>query len=295
MQQTDYGPFPYSPINRRAKWKWPNGARLALWVIPNIEYFSLKTPLAGQSWEKASELKSPTVRPWGQRDYGNRVGIFRLMEVMDKHGIRGTAATNADICDHHPQIIEDAVKLGWEFMGHNKTNTTRLYNIPPEQEHELIRHCTERLHRATGKRPVGWLGSALAETWNTLDYLAAEGYRYVCDWVNDDQPYKMNINGKQLVYLPYSFEINDSGQIHHRYATADEFAKWMRDTFDVLYREGGDSARVMAVCLHPYIIGMPNRIGALDSALQYICGHDGVWKATGSEIVDAYLTAKAEI
>lgn len=126
MQPMDYGPFPYVPINRRAKWNWPNGARLAVWVIPNLEFFSLKTPLAGHPWEKAHEYKAPTVRAWGQRDYGNRVGVFRMMDVLAKHGIRATATTNTDICDHHPQIIEDAVKLGWEFMG---TIASRLERI----------------------------------------------------------------------------------------------------------------------------------------------------------------------
>ena len=186
MQPGDYGPFPYVPINRRPKWHWPNGARLAVWVIPNLEFFSLNTPLAGHPFERAHEYKAPTVRAWGQRDYGNRVGVFRMMDVLTKHGIRATATTNADMCDHHPEIIEDAVKLGWEFMGHNKTNSTRLSALEPQQERELIRYCTQRLTDATGKRPSGWLGSALAETWHTLDYLAEENYLYVSDWVNDE-------------------------------------------------------------------------------------------------------------
>jgi len=295
MQQQDYGPFPYSAINRRPKWMWPNGARLALWVVPNLEWFSLKTPIASHPWEKAKEQQTPGVRQWGQRDYGNRVGVFRMMEVLDRHGIRATATTNADICDHHPEIIEDAVKLGWEFMGHNRTNTTRLNAVPVEEEHALIRYCTEKLTRATGRKPLGWLGSGLTETWNTLDYLAAEGYKYVSDWVNDDQPYKMSVNGKQLVYMPYSYEINDSAQAANRFATGDEFGKMMRDAFDVLYREGASSARVMAICLHPFIIGQPARSAPFDAALEYICGHEGIWKATGDEIVDAYLQVNPSV
>lgn len=145
MQPADSGPFPYIPINRRAKWKWPNGARLALWVIPNLEWFSLKAPLAGHPWEKASEQKAPSVRQWGQYDYGNRVAVFRVMDVLSKYGIRATAATNADICDHHPEIIEDGLRLGWEFMGHNKTNIQRLSAVPAEQERALIHHCTQKL------------------------------------------------------------------------------------------------------------------------------------------------------
>jgi allantoinase len=295
MQPDDYGPFPYVPINRRPKWKWPNGARVALWVAPNLEFFPLKVPLAGQPWQKSSEQKAPTVRAWGQRDYGNRIGIFRIMDVLSKYGIRATASLNADLCDHHPQIVEDAVRLGWEFMGHNRTNATWLNAIPPEEERELIRYCTERLRQATGRKPAGWLSSGIVETWNTLDHLAAEGYLYVTDWVNDDQPYRMSVNGKQIVYLPYSYEINDNAQILQRHASSDDFELMIKRTFDVLYREGQESARVMAICLHPFLTGVPHRIGGLDSALKYICAHEDVWLATGEEIVRAYLASGAAI
>ena len=292
MQPSDYGPFPYTPINRRPKLKWPNGARVALWVIPNIEFFSLNRPHPGHPWEKASG-DAPTVRAWGQRDYGNRIGIFRIMDVLTKHGIRATATVNSDICDHHPQIIEDAVKLGWEFMGHNKTNSERLTGMGLEQERALIKSSLAKLEQATGRKPTGWLGSALAETWNTLDILAEEGCSYVSDWVNDDQPYLMNTKPRQLVYLPYSYELNDSPQVYYRDHTAEQFESMIKRQFDVLYEEGAQSGRVMAICLHPFLIGVPHRIRALDSALQYIGSHAGVWKATGQEIVDAYLKSGA--
>ena len=295
MKPAEYGPFPYVPINRRAQWKWPNGAQLAVWVIPNVEFFPLTAPLAGHPFEKAHDYQAPTVRAWGQRDYGNRVGIFRLMDVLSKYGIRATATTNADICDHHPQIIEDAVKLGWEFMGHNRSNNVRLTAVPSEQEKELIHYCIEKLHQATGRKPVGWLGAALAETWNTLDYLIDEGCLYVSDWVNDDQPYRMQVSGREIVYLPYSYEVNDSNQVNYRFSSIDEFELIIRRTFDVLYREGAHSARVMAICLHPFMIGVPHRIGGLDSALKYICSHQDVWFATGDEIARAYLASSAEL
>ena len=291
MEPSDYGPFEYSPINRRVPWQWPNGARLALWVVPNIEFFPLTRPLPGHPWEKASgnAADAPTVRAWGQRDYGNRVGIFRIMEVLEKFGIRATATINSDVCDRHPQIVEDAVKLGWEFMGHNKTNSQRLTGLDREAERTVIRDALERIRQATGKKPVGWLGSGLAETWNTLDLLADEGCLYVSDWVNDDQPYRMNVGNRELVYLPYSYEINDSPQLYYRDRSIEEFELMIKHQFDVLYREAEHSARVMAICLHPFIIGVPHRIGGLQRALDYICSHAGVWKATGSEIVEAYL------
>ncbi len=293
MEPRDYGPFDYSPINRRKPWHWPNGSRLALWVIPNIEFFPLTRPLPGHPWEKATG-DAPTVRAWGQRDYGNRVGIFRIMDVLDRHGIRATATINSDICDQHPQIVEDAVRLGWEFMGHNKTNSQRLTGLDAGAERQVIRDALERIRQATGRKPAGWLGSGLAETWNTLDILADEGCSYVSDWVNDDQPYRMHVGDRTLVYLPYSYEINDSPQLYYRDRSIEEFELMIKHQFDVLYAEAEHSARVMAICLHPFIIGVPHRIGGLQRALDYICRHAGVWKATGSEIVDAYLQTGAQ-
>lgn len=292
MEPSDYGPFDYTPINRRPVLRWPNSARIALWVIPNIEFFSLKRAFAGHPFEKAG-ADVPTVRPWGQRDYGNRIGVFRVMDVLKRYGIRATATVNADIVDHHPQILEDALKHDWEFMGHNLTNHTRLTGMNPEQEREVIHGSLEKLERFSGQRPRGWLGSGLAETWNTLDILAQAGVEYVSDWVNDDQPYYMNTQPHRLVYMPYSYEINDSPQLYYRDRSIEEFEQMIRHQFDVLYEEGAQSGRVMAICLHPYLIGVPHRIGGLDRVLRYITGHSGVWCATGSEIMDAWKKSDA--
>ena len=290
MEPRSYGPFKYSAVNRRPKITWPNDARAALWVAPNIEYFALDESLPGDNFSRPGGAGyTPMVREWGVRDYGNRVGVFRIMEVMEKHGVRGTVSLNSNVCDAFPEIIEDCMKLDWEFMGHCQGNMHRLSEIPPETEREYIHQTLAKITEATGKRPAGWLGSGLHETWDTLDYLAEEGCRYVSDWVNDDQPYMMDIGGKPLTYLPYSFETNDSSAIGRNQYTPGEFERMMKNQFDVLYREGAESGRVMAICLHPYIIGQPHRIGALDRALEYICSHTGVWKATGSEIVDHYL------
>ena len=170
-----------------------------------------------------------------------------------------------------------------------------LSAIPPDEERDFIRYCTERVMRATGKRPQGWLSSAMDETWNTLDHLAAENFLYVADWVNDDQPYRMQAGGREIIYLPYSYEVNDNAQIVSRFASIDDFELMIKRTFDVLYREGEDSARVMAICLHPFISGVPHRIAGLDAAFRYICGHHDVWWATGEEIVRAYLASDAKV
>jgi len=294
MKPTRYGPFKFVPINRRPRLTWPGGARVALWVITNIEFFALDRPMPGDSNERPKGTEgTPMVRHWAQRDYGNRVGVYRIMDVLKRHGIRSTVALNSDVCDVHPEIVEDCVQLGWEFMGHCRTNTERVNEVPPDQERDLIRSSLDRIAKATGRRPVGWLGAGLQETWNTLDYLVAEGCIYVADWVNDDQPYLMNVDGKTLVSVPYSYELNDVAAIVRSKYTPGEFERMIRDQFDVLYAEGATSGRVMAICLHPFIMGHPHRIGALDRALSYIDGFDGVWKTTGEEIARYYLNCGA--
>jgi allantoinase len=293
MKPAPYGPFPYSAINRRPKLTLPGGARVALWVIPNIEFFPLDRAMPGDSNERPKgNGGTPMVRHWAQRDYGNRVGVFRLMEALSKRNIRGTVALNSDVCDHHPEIVEDCMKLGWEMMGHNRTNVERLNEVPLEEERELIKGALDRIAKATGRRPVGWLGSGLQETWNTLDHIAAEGCIYVADWVNDDQPYLMDIGGKPIVSVPYTYETNDTAAIVRSMYTPGEFERMIRDQFDVLWREGEHSARVMAISLHPYVTGQPHRIGALERALDYILGFEGVWKATGEEIARHFLKTR---
>lgn len=291
MEPRRYGPFPFSPITKRPPLKWPGGARIALWIIPNIEIFHLNVRMPGDAQERPKDTDPiPAVRHWSQRDYGNRVGIWRIMEVLERHGVRATAALNSDICADMPIIFEECMRLGWEIIGHGKTNSLRLNEVGPDAERALIRECLDTITAATGKRPVGWLGSGLQETWHTLDNLIDCGCRYVADWVNDDQPYVMNVDGRKIVSMPYPFELNDSAALLRNKWPMTEFERMIKDTFDVLYREGAASGRVMAISLHPFVIGHPHRIAVLDRALEYILSHAGVWPATGSEIVEAYLS-----
>lgn len=284
MKPRSYGPFPYSPITRRPKLSWPNGAQVALWIIPNIEYFSLEERPGGYGAGKA-----PDVMMWAERDYGNRVGVFRIMDVLDKHGIRGSVALNSNLCEQHPEIIEEGEKRKWEWMGHNQSNTRRLNEAPPGEETNIIRNTLATIEKATGRRPTGWLSSGLQETWDTVDLLAEHGVEYVCDWCNDDQPYAMNLDhGRSILSVPYTLQLNDKSAIEHRHNSAAEFGEMICRSFDVLYREGAESGRVMAIALHPYLIGVPHRIDALDAALKYICGHNKVWKTTGAEIAQHY-------
>jgi len=275
--------YDYQPIIKRKKLKWPNGARVAFWVCPNIEYFHVDKALPG-----APSSHLPDIQAYTLRDYGSRIGVFRFMEVFDKYQIRASVLLNAETCEYHPDIIEEGKKRDWEWLGHGLTNNKRMTNYPVEQEREIIRQVKEIITAAVGKPPKGWLGPGLAETFNTPDHLAAEGFEYVCDWGCDDQPVPMRVRAGRMIVVPYQQGINDISIFIHANHTPEQYLRMVCDQFDTLYREGRESGRVMALPLHPFVTGLPFRIKYLDRALEYICSHEGVWLATGWEIADWY-------
>ena len=275
--------YDYRPIITRPPLRWPNDAKLALWVSPNIEYFHIDRTIPNFGLSKA-----PDVRSYAQRDYGARVGVFRMMEVLDRHGVRASAQLNSEVCAHHPEIIEEGNKRGWEWLGHGVTNNRPLTDYPPEEERSVIRQVRNDIAAATGQAPRGWLGPALAETFDTPDHLAAEGFDYLCDWGFDDQPVAMRVRSGRMIAMPYEQGLNDINFFLRSHYTPREYLRQVCDQFDALYRDGERSGAVMAIPLHPFIIGVPLRIRYLDLALEYICSHEGVWRATGGEIADWY-------
>jgi peptidoglycan/xylan/chitin deacetylase (PgdA/CDA1 family) len=278
--------FNFSPIVDRIPLRWPNGARVAVWVIPNIEHFLFDRPSTSLVSVTASLV--PDVLNYSWRDYGVRVGIWRMMEVMERYGAKGTVALNAAVCGEYPQIIEAGKKLGWEWMGHGQNNSTLMAGLPEAEERQLIREVYGVISQSTGKNPRGWLGPALSETHNTLDLLAETGFDYVSDWVNDEQPYSMRVKSGRMTSIPYSVEINDIPAILELKQSPAAFGQMIKDQFDVLYEDGATSGRVMSICLHPFIVGHPFRSKYFAEALKHIASRAEVWLATGSEIIDAY-------
>jgi peptidoglycan/xylan/chitin deacetylase (PgdA/CDA1 family) len=286
---TEHDRFDFSPIVDRPPLRWPNGARVAVWVIPNIEHFLFDRP--STSITTATIGMVPDVLNYSWRDYGLRAGIWRMMDVMEKHGVKGTVALNSDVCAKYPRIIEAGNKLGWEWMGHGTNNSTLINKQPEDEERALIKQIVDTIAKATGKKPRGWLGPALTESHRTLDVLAENGIDYVGDWVNDEQPYPMRVKSGQMFSMPYSIEINDIPAFLEMKRTGEEFSRMICDQFDVLYEDGAKSARVMAICLHPFLIGHPHRSKYFDQALAYIRKRQDAWVTTGAEIVDAYKAA----
>lgn len=281
----DNSRYDYSPIITRKPFKLPGQARVAVWVIPNIEYFDIGLPLPSSM---VSRQIVPDVKNYGVRDYGARIGVWRLMEVLDRHNIKGTVALNSDVCEHYPIIIEEGKKRGWEFMGHGTTNSIHLHGLTETEERQVISRTLDTIARSSGERPRGWLSPGLSETFHSPDILAEEGVKYLCDWCSDDQPYTMRVRKGSLISIPYTQDINDIQIFIEQHLTPAQFYEVVKDQFDTLYSEGASQARVMAIALHPFIIGAPLRIGWLDKALKYISSHEKVWFATGWEIASWY-------
>jgi peptidoglycan/xylan/chitin deacetylase (PgdA/CDA1 family) len=236
----------------------------------------------------------PDVLNYSWRDYGVRVGIWRMMDIMERYGVKGTVALNSDVCSRYPQIIEEGNRLGWEWMGHGQTNSMLMTGMDEVQERSLIHDVLDTIERVSGSRPRGWLSPAMSETANTPDLLAEAGVQYVCNWVNDEQPYPMKVRSGSLFAMPYSAEINDIPAFLSYKLSPEEFGQAICDQFDVLYEDGGVTGRVMAISLHPFLIGQPHRSKYFARALQHITSRQEVWLARGGDIIDWYRkTAQA--
>jgi len=282
----EHGRYEYSPIVEREPMRFPHGARIAVWVVPNIEHFAFDRP--STSIAEVTATLVPDILNYAWRDYGVRVGVWRMIDVMEQNGVRGTVALNSDVCHYYPQIIEATTGLGWEHMGHGQTNSVWINQQSETEERTLIRDVLDTIGQATGQRPKGWLSPSLTESLNTPDLLAEEGVEYLADWANDEQPYPLNVRNNTLISMPYSIEINDITVFLGNHGTAEEFYTRIVDQFDVMYEDGKTSGRVMSISLHPFLIGHGFRSKYLDRALKHIRSREAVWLATGTEILDWY-------
>lgn len=273
-------------VFNRKRVTWPNGKTLAIWLIPNVEVFVLNQP-TGTAGSNGLDVRNYT---W--REYGMRVGLWRLADALDSVGARATVALNAATCEIFPKTMDEMKKRGWEMMGHGLTNSQGLRGMNLEQERTLIHTALQIIGRTMGTPVRGWLGSGLAETFTTLDTLAEEGVRYTGDWDNDDLPYRMKVKTGEMYAMPYGNQINDI-DVFGRGHTGQEYYQLLVDQFDTLYAESQKLPRVMGVPLHPFHTGQALNAKSFQKALQYFKQRDGVWFATGSEILDAYKKSEA--
>lgn len=277
--------FDFSPIISRRPLKWPHGARVTFTVHLGVEHFEWNRPIPGGAGPDAGRV--PDVRNYSVRDYGHRVGIWRIIELIDKYNLKVDAGLNSMAADHHPIIIEEGKKRGWEFMAHGITNSWSLASLKEEEEERnAIRQSIQKATEATGKRPEGWIGPNLSESFNTRNILVEEGIKFIMGWCNDDQPYMMNLKAGKLACVPYSVDTNDLPAFNFSHIQPAEFEQRVRDHFDCLYEEGAKTGRVMGVTCHPFVIGIPSRIKCLERIFEYVAGHKDVWHCTPSEIVN---------
>lgn len=277
---------PYSPIVTRPHFDWPGKARVALWVVPNVEHYEYLPELGARDpWPRSPH---PDVLGYGLRDYGNRVGLWRMFEVMDHLGIRCTTSLNLAVFDHYPEILEACEARRWDVMAHGLYNTKYHWNLDEAVERAEIEACVTSYRRHTSRQLAGWFSPAATFTVNTPDLVAEAGIKYYCDWYHDDQPTPIGVRSGKLVTIPYQMDINDAMTYRHA-IEAEDFALMVTDHFDCIYREAEQRPMVMCVALHPYIMGQPHRIRHLERALFHILSHSGVWVATGEEIADWYI------
>lgn len=291
----DQDRYNWSPLPTRKPVAWPGGARVALWVVPALEWFPLD--MKGQPFKPPGAMQTayPDLRHYTLRDYGNRVGIHRIMDALAQRGIPASVAVNAAVAVRYPSLLKACVERGWEVIA-NGLDMDHLHHggLAESDEREWIARSLEILRQASGQPVRGWLSPAKSESHHTPDLLAEAGVDYVCDWVNDDMPYAMRTRSGGLHAMPHPVDIDDYTILVQNHHTEDDFRDALIDQFDLLYRESSpDNGRVMAISLHPWVIGQPYRIAALEQALDHIMRHRGVWAATGSQILDAWKAAQA--
>lgn len=284
--------YEYWPIIDRPAIEWPGGKRLAVYVGLNIEHYEPGKPSIGILDKAANRDPDPLNEGW--RDYGNRVGVWRIMELLDKYRIRPSVLLNADACHFYPRIIQEGNRRNWNWVAHGKNNSMFAGggqpNMTMEEERHYLRDCLQTIQYATGKTCKGWLGPlGLSETYNTIDLLADEGITYVLDWINDDQPYPLKTFHGEIISVPYSLELNDLPLFLAKGMTGPEFGQMIIDQFDILHRDAATAARVMAICIHPFVVGQPFRHKYFEQAIAYILQQKDVWIATSDEIAAWYM------
>ena len=281
----------YSAIVDRPPLTLPDRARVVVWTIVNLEFWDISRPMARQVLPAPTgQVLLPDVPNWSWHEYGMRVGVWRFFELFGRLGIRPTLSINARVCEEYQPVTRAAREAGWEFMGH-AWEQMPIHRV--EDQTGMIGRSLDTIARFAGSRPIGWLGPGLTETEDTPDLLAAAGVKYIGDWVYDDEPTEIRTAHGPLVTLPYSVELNDIPMMLVQHHESGYFTQRCIDSFERLYQEGAERAKIMAIAIHPYISGQPHRIKYLEAVYDHIARHAGVLHWNGIEILDWYKSARA--
>ncbi|MFE4756804.1 polysaccharide deacetylase family protein [Streptomyces mirabilis] len=290
MTSTQSPRYPFSPIWARQPLKLPDGKRMAVLVYLNIEHFPYDQPqLAYHFMHPGATKAAPDVLNSSWRDCGMRVGLWRIVEVLERYGFPVSVFLHSDACAEYPEVIEYGVAHGWEWIGHGINTGSVPTGMSEDEERAMVTEVLERVTEATGTRPQGWFSAAISQSYATPDILTELGIRYVCDYSADDQPFPVTVSEGSLVSVPYRLPTVDVVQLHEN--TAEQYADNLIEQFEVQYEESADSARIMPISLHPFVVGEAYRIRPLARALKHIASRSDVWLAQGHEISTWYQEA----
>jgi allantoinase len=274
--------YDYVPIGKRPVYDWPDGKRLAVTLCSNIEQFAFG---AGVGVDPSGLPMPQSQRNYAWRDYGNRVGVWHYLEVLDEFGLPGAHNVNAAVLDACPEIALRLKARGDEFVGHGRSNAEVQGGLWEEDEARLIAEATETVTRLTGRRPEGWLGPGISESRATPDLLKEAGYCYVMDWPVDDQPIWLRTRAGPLLSVPYPTELNDLPAMITRRHDGRQFAQMIQDQFDEMLEQSRKFPLVCAIAVHPFIIGQPFRLRPFREAVRHIAERrDALWITTPGEI-----------
>jgi len=279
----DHGRYPYSPINARPDFSWPQNKRLAVYAAINVEVFPYGE---GMSVELSPRQPEPDIPNFTWRDWGNRVGIWRMLELFDEYKLPAAALMNTEIYAMCPQIADALRARGDEFVAHGRTNAERQAGMSEAEEKALIGEVSRVFIEREGHAPAGWMGPWVNETWVTPDLLAEAGYTYVMDWAHDDQPVWLNTrSGKKLLAIPYARPTNDLPVMFGAKTPPALWADMMIDQFNEMLRLSKKTPLIYNFSLHPYLSGHPFRMVHLRRVMAHIAAHlDEVWWTTPGAI-----------
>lgn len=286
--EKDPGLYDFAPYRGRKPFVWPGDKKVAVWISPNLEFYEIDPP--ANPYRKSWAMPHPDVVRQSHRDHANRVSHWRMAEVMSKHGFPGSVSLSVALCQHHPNVVEDANQRGWEFFSHGIYNTRYSYGMDEAQERAIIEDSIKTVRDATGQTIRGWLAPALTHTPRTLDLIAEYGLDYTCDLYHDDQPQRVKTKTGDLISMPYSLEVNDHYGFFVYNMSPREYADTLIRQYERLAAE--PSGTVMCIPLHSYLIGQPHRIGPFEDVLKHIAadaGHGGrAWITRSGDIADAW-------
>jgi peptidoglycan/xylan/chitin deacetylase (PgdA/CDA1 family) len=289
----DHDFYDWSMLTDRKPVEWPGKARVAVWVNVALQYFPLNQE--GKPFPPTGGMTTayPDLRHYTLREYGNRVGIFRILKALDKYGIKPTFAINTRLAERYPYLVNKIKERGNEIICHGWDMDSPHYGGQDKHEEDaLIGKSLDGLREITGQPIEGWISPSKSQSTNTPELLVKHGVNYMCDWINDELPYPFRTPAGEITAMPLSTELEDRFIMQANLHSESEYADQITDAFDFLYNEAAkQGGRMLALSIHPWMLGQPHRIGKLEQVLEHISGHSDIWSASAGEIRAAWLNS----